>query len=89
MASVHVIKEKRKSLRERLVATGGVGPYPRALSTAWDVHARKTLAGLPAEGENGSIGVFDTREKIVSGDDLWDYIVVLLLEPGGAYGNRT
>ena len=61
-----MIKEKRRKLRERLVATGGVGPYPRALCASWDIHARKTLAGMPAEAENGSIAVFDSREKLVS-----------------------
>ena len=66
VASLHVIKEKRKRLRERLVATGGVGPYPRALSATWDIHARKTLASIPTEGETAGIGVFDARDKIVS-----------------------
>ena len=68
VASLHLIKEKRKRLRDRLVTSGGVGPYPRALSATWDIHARKTLASIPTEAENGSIGVFDCREKIVNSD---------------------
>jgi len=66
VACVHVIKEKQRALRKRLMTTGGVGPYPRALCASWDIQTRKTMAGIPTDEDNGGIGVFKDEGRKVN-----------------------